>query len=279
MNKKIPTLIAFAIIIALAVLLSGGIFAYQYWQTVKVESDIADNKKEGIKNAAENQCISACPKLSPQTDAILKDVGIKSNMNMLKMAILTWTMKKNDWNNESYSGLSCEVDETISRLCDGLQEEAGVKPTIHASEKEYCTYIKLFSPNEYFCVDSDGNTGETAINPAVLGYCDGKTFACPFITNFKSGTIKDDIGRIRTSAEIHFVKNNDSYSTLQNNPDIIRFKDDINNQGGDFKIVNSEKSFCISSKLKEGGFWCTDNTLYMGAPTNGTNCQTIGRCR
>ncbi|MBZ9572052.1 hypothetical protein KJA15_01795 [Patescibacteria group bacterium] len=77
----------------------------------------------------------------------------------------------------NYTSLDCDHDEDMRMLCNDIEKQVGVKPTIHQSEKEYCAYVKL-NKGEYFCIDSAGTIEETIINPGKINYCDGTTFIC-----------------------------------------------------------------------------------------------------
>lgn len=107
--------------------------------------------------------------------SISPDAKAKSSMAQLQAKAELIKVEDNSYNN-----LSCNYDDIIMKLCNDIEKRVGMKPIIHATEDKYCAYINLSVKKGYFyCIDNKGNRGETAIDPASLGYCDGKTFICP----------------------------------------------------------------------------------------------------
>lgn len=102
-----------------------------------------------------------------------KDVGVRAEMSMMRVAAEIYAME----NNDSYEGFSCSYPRTTNS-CNYITEQLGEKPIIHSSKDAYCSYVKLLS-SEYFCVDSTGSGRRTNIYPGGVGYCDGLTFVCP----------------------------------------------------------------------------------------------------
>jgi len=76
----------------------------------------------------------------------------------------------------SYSGFSCDHEEAAF-ICEGIEELTGEKPTIHASESDFCLYGE-FAPDNYYCADKEG-AYQVVVYPGEEGYCSGDTYTCP----------------------------------------------------------------------------------------------------
>jgi len=86
--------------------------------------------------------------------------------------------------NGGYSGLSCDTNGDTKRICAAVYLSVDANPTIYASEKAYCAFVKrprndYIRKYDYYCVDSSGADWASVINPGEAGYCDGITFVCP----------------------------------------------------------------------------------------------------
>lgn len=104
-----------------------------------------------------------------------QDAKIKADMSRMRVAAEVIYQD----NHSSYLTVSCQKDKEIQTLCESIKEVTGAEPVIYQSKDKYCAYVKLTSENTYFCVDSQGPSVESSINPGKRGYCDGITFVCP----------------------------------------------------------------------------------------------------
>lgn len=79
---------------------------------------------------------------------------------------------------KSYNNLSCNYDNIMIRLCEVIEKQVGIRPTIYVTKDKYCAYIEL-NNKSYYCIDSIGAKGKISVNPSSAGYCNGRTFVCP----------------------------------------------------------------------------------------------------
>lgn len=109
-----------------------------------------------------------------------------------------------------YIDVSCGHPR-IKSFCEGIENQVGVKPTIHSTPNRYCAYIKLPS-GKYNCIDSvfqDFSVTMTE-NPSSPGRCDGITFVCQ-----EEKEEKTDTGiNITSPAEEEKWKEGEMYSII-----------------------------------------------------------------
>ncbi len=111
-----------------------------------------------------------------------RDVRVISAMTQMRGAA---EMIFFDYGN--YDNVDCGVVGEIKNLCQDIAEQVGYPPTIVRSPSpadQYCAYVKLLGRENrmplFYCIDSEGNFGETTINPATT--CGGGTpitYICP----------------------------------------------------------------------------------------------------
>ena len=74
--------------------------------------------------------------------------------------------------------------------------------------------------------------------------------------------VKDDLNGIRSQAEVVNNDNNNSYSTVCDNQNVVNALANAANDGSGATACNeSDTAWAASAPLKAaGGFWCVDNT-------------------
>jgi len=75
-----------------------------------------------------------------------------------------------------YQNFNCNNAQMQSD-CSKVEKYSGAEPTFHSIQTAYCTYVKLSSG--YYCIDSNGNSLKTSINPGTTGNCLGQSYKCP----------------------------------------------------------------------------------------------------
>ncbi len=112
--------------------------------------------------------------------ARLRAKDARTIANMAQMRTLAELIYEEDKN---YRNLSCQYSgyysQEIKSICGNIETQAGSKPTIWATSRQYCAYTKLHDPGKYYCIDNGGSAVSTYINPGEGGYCTGWTFVCP----------------------------------------------------------------------------------------------------
>jgi len=103
-----------------------------------------------------------------------KEARIMADMNQIRSSAEVISD-----NEGSYVSFTCTYNDTMNTICNDVEKQAGMKPTIYTTFDKYCSHIKLLRGERWFCIDSRGNNYVTNVNPSTLGYCDGKTFICP----------------------------------------------------------------------------------------------------
>jgi len=88
-----------------------------------------------------------------------------------------------DQNGGVYTGLSCSSVGLISALCVDIEhynDEGDLIIQVSSIGDKYCAYTPLSSSSSrWYCIDSEGKSVETSINPSGSGYCTSTTFVCP----------------------------------------------------------------------------------------------------
>ena len=117
-----------------------------------------------------------------------EDVRIEAAMSQIKPIVEYYS------DNGSYKDINCSHSEEMTMICDDVKKFAGVEPTFHTTSDKYCAYVKLTDlyddgflettyfkvkkvKEQFFCVDSQGNSQRTIINPS--SYCNDNNFTCP----------------------------------------------------------------------------------------------------
>jgi prepilin-type N-terminal cleavage/methylation domain-containing protein len=95
----------------------------------------------------------------------------------------------------------------------------------------------------------------------------------------KDGRITAELDQVRTRAEMFAIENNQQYTGLCTNADIVALQNDICAQKGQaagcgsphFVCNVSANAYCVYSQLNSGKYWCVDSTMvskqYDAAPT------------
>lgn len=91
-------------------------------------------------------------------------------------------------NDGHYDNFTCQ-QEDMRALCDEIASNNGWTTIAHDAEsdsQEACIYSPLNAqPNYWYCADSLGYAGATAIFPGGTGYCvDGESAKCPPVENY-----------------------------------------------------------------------------------------------
>lgn len=125
---------------------------------------------------------------------------------------------------QSYSSFDCtgEMKENCNMIANNSSNEK--KPTIYTSSDAACYFTKLNREDDlWYCVDSNGATRRTKIDPETIGNCNGYTFTCP-----------------STSKEYPYYQGggSDSYTEVNTKDKLVK----IDNKN--IHIVNNTKIYC-----------------------------------
>ena len=89
-----------------------------------------------------------------------------------------------------------------------------------------------------------------------------------------------DMSQLRSTAEIYF-SNNNSYSNLCQNNDVITLRDDIINQGGgqNYFCEAASTDYCIRVQLNNNQWWCIDSQLRSQQYSSTTCASGVRSCQ
>lgn len=74
--------------------------------------------------------------------------------------------------------------------------------------------------------------------------------------------IVSDMDQIRSTAEIYYGNNSNSYSNLCSDGDVTYLANDISNEGGaNYECNANATSYCVEVELHNGDWWCVDSAL------------------
>ena len=142
----------------------------RYWVITKLEGFV-----KRLFSTLEDEKISPAKKK-------IKDSKIISAISQARtVMVFVYNMEN------SYDGFNCSYRD-MKELCEEIKDNnpSGEEPTIKQSKERTCIYSELNSKEDYwYCADNSGmagfidsSNGEPA--PGDSGFCDGKTFVCPF---------------------------------------------------------------------------------------------------
>jgi len=142
----------------------------RYWVITKLEGFA-----KRLFSTLENEKISPAKKKA-------KDSRIISAISQAR-TVMVFVYSRED----SYNGFSCSYRD-MKELCEEVKDNSpsGGEPIIKQSKEGACIYSELNSKKDYwYCADSNGRAGfidssNSEPAPGDSGFCDGKTFVCPF---------------------------------------------------------------------------------------------------
>ena len=95
----------------------------------------------------------------------------------------------------------------------------------------------------------------------------------------KNSIIRMDMSTLRNWAEVYKVKNGD-YGGRNGFEDIQRVVEDIEKQGGLCRIFEGGNHYCAVASLNDAkGYWCVDDTGYIGRDYSGCTGSGSYNCK